>query len=634
MAEPLSNYQELEKEQMKKIQYFCHKIGDNNLERAERYLNHANWNEDIAVRIFIQKHPNYFPNQQNNVIQDFQNQQPFQPQLPPPSQISNRNKPQLPNNEKKEKENILEFLIGDAFINNKYKNQLNSDHINYLKENLKCVEINFGFFLRSLKEKPGIIIVFKGDRFNILKEQIKKLNENQEIINKCIIFPVLNNFPIGNEFCQKLSIISFPSYFFCKYKDEKNIYITDRMEGAFDKNFVFNSITKNLPQLKQNINSLNSKSNINVNKKIVKNENNKNKNDNNNFINNLKKENYFDCNNNKRGIPSTQRKVKNNNNNNNNNDFVNKKILFNNKNEIKENNNIVKNNNTNINKNNNIIKKHNTNINKNNKIKNNNDININNKAIKKNNNRNNNLVNNYIEEQKIKENINQNIPKNNNGIRYEGQNMGDFFLGDSTELLNLFGGEKNNSINNINNDFINQNQNNMSNNSSANKNENILADSIYQLTDAQVLQKREREMKLLEKQQEEKEKKEEEEKRKQIEEEKRIEKIQKDYEIEAEFAKMILSKEPDENNPDVCQIVFRSPDGEKQIERRFLKTDKIASLYNYVKSIGRDIFTEPDSKDFDILCLGFPPKNLEDKKNNTLEQEGLFPNSILQIREK
>ena len=97
---------------------------------------------------------------------------------------------------------------------------------------------------------------------------------------------------------------------------------------------------------------------------------------------------------------------------------------------------------------------------------------------------------------------------------------------------------------------------------------------------------------------------------------------------------LFLPDEPDENNPNVCRIAFRIPDGEKNIERRFLKTDKIAALFNFVKSIGRDIFMEPDATDFDILCIGFPPKNLEDKKNNTLEEEGLFPNSILQIREK
>ena len=640
MAEPLSNFQELQNEQMKKIEYFCKKIGDNNLERAERYLTHANWNEDIAVRVFFQYHPNHHPNQQNNFIQDFQNQQPFQPQLPPPSQISNRNRPPLPNNVKKEnekeKENHLKFLIGDLLINNKYKNQLNSEYIYYLKENLKCVEINFGYFLRALKEKPGIIIIFKSETFNTVKEQIKIINNNQDINNKCIIFPVLNNFPIGNEFCQQLSIISFPSYFFCKYKDEKYIYITDRMEGAFDKNFFFNSILKNMLKLKNNISSLDSKSNINVQKKIIKNEN-KNKSENkkennngkNNLINNLLKDKYFDVSNQKKEREQNIQKKVNNKYNNKNNDFNNKKIIFNNKNEIKENSN-----NNIINDNNNNIKKNNTNIKINNRNKINNDKNINNNAIKINN-KIKNKLNNIIEDQKIKENINQNIQNNNNYVGLDGQNIGDFFLGDSMELLNLFKDNKNNSnTNNINNNFINQNHNDISNNNSAKKNEDILADSIYQLSDGQVLQKREREMQLLEKQQEEKEKREEEEKRKQIDEEKRIQKIKKDYEDEAEFAKMILPPEPDENNPDICKIAFRTPDGEKQIERRFLKTDQIATLYNYVKSIGRDIFTEPDSKDFDILCIGFPPKNLEDKKNNTLEQEGLFPNSILQIREK
>ena len=43
---------------------------------------------------------------------------------------------------------------------------------------------------------------------------------------------------------------------------------------------------------------------------------------------------------------------------------------------------------------------------------------------------------------------------------------------------------------------------------------------------------------------------------------------------------------------------------------------------------------EPDATDFDLLSIGFPPTNLEDKKNSTLEKDGLFPNSILQIREK
>ena len=104
--------------------------------------------------------------------------------------------------------------------------------------------------------------------------------------------------------------------------------------------------------------------------------------------------------------------------------------------------------------------------------------------------------------------------------------------------------------------------------------------------------------------QEEKEKKEAEEKKKILEEEKKIKK----YEQEAEIAKMILAPEPDANNPDVCHIKFRLPDGEKMKERRFLKTDNISILYDYVKSIGREIFMEPDATDFNILYVGIPPK--------------------------
>ena len=134
-------------------------------------------------------------------------------------------------------------------------------------------------------------------------------------------------------------------------------------------------------------------------------------------------------------------------------------------------------------------------------------------------------------------------------------------------------------------------------------------------------------MKKLEEEQEKKEKEE-------LEEKNRIQNLNKQYDKEAELAKMILSEEPDENDPDACKIIFIFADGENRKERRFLKTEKVSALYNYIKSIGREIFTEPDTFDFDILSSDFPPKNLEDKKTQTLEEEGMFPNSILKIKEK
>ena len=107
----------------------------------------------------------------------------------------------------------------------------------------------------------------------------------------------------------------------------------------------------------------------------------------------------------------------------------------------------------------------------------------------------------------------------------------------------------------------------------------------------------------------------------------------KHYEDESEMSKQILTEEPDEKNKDACCIKFKYPSGDKEKERRFLKTEKVDILYSYIKSIGREIFFEQDATDFDLMS-GFPPKNLENSKNKTLEEEGLYPNSVIQIKEK
>ena len=53
------------------------------------------------------------------------------------------------------------------------------------------------------------------------------------------------------------------------------------------------------------------------------------------------------------------------------------------------------------------------------------------------------------------------------------------------------------------------------------------------------------------------------------------------YEKEALLCKQNLPEEPEENDPNVCIIMFKYPNGEKNIEKRFLKSDKIIVLYNY-----------------------------------------------------
>lgn len=96
-----------------------------------------------------------------------------------------------------------------------------------------------------------------------------------------------------------------------------------------------------------------------------------------------------------------------------------------------------------------------------------------------------------------------------------------------------------------------------------------------------------------------------------------------------ELRKSVLPIEPEENNPDCALIALRCPLG-NTFKRRFLKTDKIQVLYDYVSSIEEKIFEESD--EFDIIQQ-FPYKIFDDMEK-TIEEEKLFPNAMLQILEK
>ena len=198
--------------------------------------------------------------------------------------------------------------------------------------------------------------------------------------------------------------------------------------------------------------------------------------------------------------------------------------------------------------------------------------------------------------------------------------------------------KNNNTINNLNNknenNFDYQNIINDINNylpEDINKDIKTNRDSYTYMTDGEILARQEREMKKLEKMEEtkrleeekkEREKKEEEEKKKQ---EELIEKIQIDSLLN------ILPGEPSDDNPDKCIILFRFPDGEKVVQRKFLKTDNVSLLYLYVKSLGREIYEENDERHFSLI-QSFPFKNFDEFQNNSLEEEGLFPNAVLQIK--
>ena len=106
----------------------------------------------------------------------------------------------------------------------------------------------------------------------------------------------------------------------------------------------------------------------------------------------------------------------------------------------------------------------------------------------------------------------------------------------------------------------------------------------------------------------------------------------KEIENKANEAKRKVVEEPGADEPEVTTICFRYPDGEKRIDRRFLKSHTIQNLYDYVTSLGKEIYTEEENNSFS-LYQPFPPKKYEEMEN-TLEKEGLFPNAIIQIREE
>ena len=67
------------------------------------------------------------------------------------------------------------------------------------------------------------------------------------------------------------------------------------------------------------------------------------------------------------------------------------------------------------------------------------------------------------------------------------------------------------------------------------------------------------------------------------------ERLKKEKLEEAERKKQQLPNEPDEKDPLACHIVFRLPVSGERVNRRFLKTDKIQLIYDFLDSLGDKI---------------------------------------------
>ncbi len=97
------------------------------------------------------------------------------------------------------------------------------------------------------------------------------------------------------------------------------------------------------------------------------------------------------------------------------------------------------------------------------------------------------------------------------------------------------------------------------------------------------------------------------------------------------YKKRNLPVEPVSTDPNSTHILFRYPDDSgRRSERRFYKQDTIKDLYNFVESL-EDVEFNKEGK-FELIQT-FPFAVFTDKEK-TLEEEKLFPNAVLQIREK
>lgn len=95
--------------------------------------------------------------------------------------------------------------------------------------------------------------------------------------------------------------------------------------------------------------------------------------------------------------------------------------------------------------------------------------------------------------------------------------------------------------------------------------------------------------------------------------------------------KQELPDEPEEG-PDTAEIKFREPSSGSSFTRRFMKTDKVQLLYDYVQSKLDELeFEDEENLEFELVQMA-PRKTLTDSER-TLEEEGLYPRAALVIKD-
>ena len=57
-----------------------------------------------------------------------------------------------------------------------------------------------------------------------------------------------------------------------------------------------------------------------------------------------------------------------------------------------------------------------------------------------------------------------------------------------------------------------------------------------------------------------------------------------------------LPDEPAEDDPQVCEVVLRAPGSGKRFKRRFLRTDPLTNVYNYVRTLSEEELAFDDNE--------------------------------------
>ena len=89
---------------------------------------------------------------------------------------------------------------------------------------------------------------------------------------------------------------------------------------------------------------------------------------------------------------------------------------------------------------------------------------------------------------------------------------------------------------------------------------------------------------------------------------------------------MVIDNKP-ANDINSTLIVFRLPGGNR-VERRFNKKDKIDVLYNFL-----EFLEDENIKDNNFDLIQTFPYVLYNDREKTIEEERLYPNAVLQVRE-